>query len=152
MARTGRPPKIQTEDSAHLVAIVESYRTATLDEIRQEFKRRTGIDVHEQTIVKTLVKLGIQRVPSVQAVRVEQAEAGPRRYGYTEAHRRHEAEQTYPSCLTDTEWARVRDLFENPGGRGVPPKVSRRILVDACCYVVRTGCAWRMLPTHFPRW
>ncbi|PXV65344.1 putative transposase of IS4/5 family DUF4096, partial [Sinimarinibacterium flocculans] len=21
-----------------------------------------------------------------------------------------------------------------------------------CCYVVRTGCAWRMLPSEFPHW
>lgn len=152
MARTGRPPKIRLEDSVHLAAIVQSDRTATLDEIRQEFKRRTGIDVHEQTIVKTLSKLGIRRVSSDEAVVVERAEPGPRRYGYTDAHRRHEPEQTYPSCLTDAEWARVCDLFENPGGRGLPPKASRRLLVDACCYVVRTGCAWRMLPAHFPRW
>ena len=25
-------------------------------------------------------------------------------------------------------------------------------MLDACCYVVRTGCSWRTLPKHFPRW
>lgn len=152
MARTGRPPKIQADDAEHLVAIVQSDRMATLDEIRQEFRRRTGIDVHEQTIIKTLGKLGIRRVSSDKAVVVKQAEPGSPRYGYTDAHRRHEPEQTYPSCLTDAEWALVKELFDTPGGRGLPPRISRRLLVDACCYVVRTGCAWRMLPTHFPRW
>lgn len=152
MGRTGRPPKIRSENSVHLVAIVRSDRTATLDEIGQEFKRRTGIDVHEQTIAKTLDRLGIRRVPSDEAVVIKQGEPGSRRYGYTDVHRRHGPEQTYPSCLTDAEWALVCDLFENSGGRGLPPRVSRRLLVDACCYVVRTGCAWRMLPTHFPRW
>ena len=68
MARTGRPPKIQSEDSVRLVAIVQSDRTTTLDEIGQEFKRRIGIDVHEQTIAKTLDKLGIRRVPSDEAI------------------------------------------------------------------------------------
>ncbi len=34
----------------------------------------------------------------------------------------------------------------------MPPRYSRRALVDACCYVVRTGCAWRLLPREFPRW
>jgi transposase len=152
MARTGRPAKIQADDVAHLTAIVRSNRTATLPEIRQEFKQRTGIDVHEQTITKTLRKHGIRRVTSDQAVMVTSAEPVPRRYGYTDAHRRHEPEQTYPSCTTDAEWSLVRDLFENAGGRGVPPKISRRTLVDACCYVVRTGCSWRMLPIHFPPW
>lgn len=152
MANPGRPLKIQAADAVHLVAIVESDRTATLSEVRQEFKRRTGIDAHEHTIVKVLNKLGIRRVPNDQAVVIEQAAPAAKRYGYGEAHRRHEPEQIYPSCLTDAEWALVRDLFEKPGGRGLPPKVSRRIVVDACCYVVRTGCAWRMLPNHFPRW
>jgi len=34
----------------------------------------------------------------------------------------------------------------------MPPRYSRRALVDACCYVVRTGCSWRMLPNEFPPW
>lgn len=148
----GRPPKIQGDDIGHLVAIVQSDPTATLDEIRREFHRRSGIDAHEQTIVATLRKHGIRRVPSDEAVVVESAAPGPRRYGYTAAHRRHEPEQIYPSCLTNAEWDLVQDVFDSPGGRGLPPKVSRRTLVDACCYVVRTGCAWRMLPEHFPKW
>ncbi|MGZ5055035.1 MAG: transposase [Methylobacter sp.] len=41
-------------------------------------------------------------------------------------------------------------MFEHEGERGVPPRVSRRLLVDACFYAVRTGCAWRMLPKDFP--
>lgn len=151
MAKMGRPAKIQADDATHLVAIVESDHTATLTEIRHELKRRTGIDVHEQTIVKTLRKLGIQRVPSAQAVSIER-KVSARRYGYADAHRRHEPEQTYASSLTDAEWALVRDLFENPAGRGLPPTINRRQLVDACCYVVRTGCSWRMLPVDFPRW
>lgn len=125
IARTGRPPKILGEDSSHLVALIESDRTATLDEIRLEFKRRTGVDVHAQTIINTLGKLGIRRVPKDEAVALKQAEPAPRRYGYTAAHRRHEAKPNHPSCRTDAEWARVRDLFENPDRRGVPPKLSR---------------------------
>jgi hypothetical protein len=73
----------------------------------------------------------------------------PPRYGYTAAHRRHEPGQSYPSSLTDAEWALVQDIFENKG-RGLPPRFSRRMLVDACCYVVRSGCVWLMLPHHFP--
>lgn len=54
--------------------------------------------------------------------------------------------------LTDAEWALVADLFERRGGRGAPPKHARRLLVNACVYVVRTGCAWRLLPKSFPPW
>jgi len=56
----------------------------------------------------------------------------------------------YPSCFTDTEWALVADLFESQGGRGAAPRPSRRTLLEACCYVVVTGCSWRMLPRDFP--
>lgn len=31
-------------------------------------------------------------------------------------------------------------------------EASRRALVDAILYVVRTGCAWRQLPADFPPW
>ena len=110
MPRTGRPLKIQAEDVAHLVAILQSDATASLEEIRTEFKRCTGIDVHTQTIIKTLRNHGIKRVGSRDAVVVKKAAPAPVRYGYTDAHRRVEPEQSYPSCLTDAEWELVRDL------------------------------------------
>ncbi len=53
-------------------------------------------------------------------------------YGYNETHRCQLPEQRYPSCLTDAKWALVADLFEAQGGRGVPPRHSRRTLLEAC--------------------
>lgn len=44
------------------------------------------------------------------------------------------------------------DLLDRPDAQGAPPKHSRRLMVDACCYAVRTGCSWRMLPREFPHW
>lgn len=59
----------------------------------------------------------------------------------------------YSTNLTDAEWEMVADLFERvPGQRGTPAHYSRRELVNACSYVLRTGCAWRLLPTAFPPW
>ena len=59
----------------------------------------------------------------------------------------------YNTGLTDVEWALVADLFErDTGTRGTLPRYARRELVDTCCYVLRTGCAWRLLPTSFPPW
>ena len=46
----------------------------------------------------------------------------------------------------------VADLFEQSGERGRPPQYSRWEMVNACCYVVRNGCSWRMLPREFPPW
>ncbi len=54
--------------------------------------------------------------------------------------------------LTDAERALVADLFERQRGRGTPPKYARKQIVDACVHIVRTGCAWRLLPKSFPSW
>jgi len=152
MGKRGRPCRISDEQRSALVAIVEANPTATLAEIRRELERQTGIEAHGQTIQKALKEAGIQRQVGGDGLCVEVAGSEAPRYGYTDAHRRLEPEQTYPSCLTDAEWALVEDLFDSAGGRGTPPRYARRLLVDACCYVVRTGSAWRMLPKDFPRW
>ena len=152
MANRGRPCKVAGEDRTALIAIVEQNPMATLDEVQVELARRTGLEVHRETVERALRAAGIERRPSASSVRVEVSEARISRYGYTSAHRRQLPEQTYPSCLTDTEWALVEDLFGNGGGPGLPPRYARRLLVDACCYVVRTGCSWRMLPKEFPPW
>jgi len=152
MGKRGRPAKLSAADRRELVAIVEAQPTATLEEIRQELARRTGVTAHKQTIEKALRAGGFQRKRSGASVASEREPAKGARYGYAASHRRHQGEQRYPSCLTDAEWALVADLFEPAGGRGVPPKYARRLLLDACCYVVRTGCSWRMLPEGFPPW
>lgn len=152
MAKRGRPPKISDEQRAVLVQIVQSSPTATLAEVETTLHQRTGIKAHPRTIYKYLRAAGVERQRASAALQVERASAPPRRYGYTAEHRRQAPEQTYPSCLTDAEWTLVQDLFENAGGRGTPPRSPRRLLVDACCYVVRSGCAWRLLPTGFPPW
>ncbi|SDP77082.1 Transposase [Paracidovorax cattleyae] len=74
-----------------------------------------------------------------------------KRHGDTAAHRRETGQ--YSTDLTDTEWSLVADLFERPGGsRGAPACYERRHLVDACCYVLRTGGSWRLLPSSFAPW
>jgi transposase len=152
MSKRGRPPKLKAEHRQELSAIAEANRTATLEEIQLELERRTGLRAHEQTLISALQDAGWFRVRDGSTVRVERSEDDPKRYGYGDAHRRMEPEQAYPSCLTDAEWALVEAVFDNTGKRGVPPEYPRRLLVDACCYVVRTGCAWRMLPKEFPPW
>ena len=62
------------------------------------------------------------------------------------------ARGTYATDLTDEVWAQVEPLIPHarPGGR--PYEHTRRALVHAYCYVVRTGSGWRMLPKEFPPW
>jgi putative transposase len=78
--------------------------------------------------------------------------AAPKRYGYTSAHRRADGASGMNTDLTDAEWALVGDLFERKDPRGTPPGYERRQMVNACCYALRTGCAWRLLPKTFPPW
>jgi putative transposase len=57
---------------------------------------------------------------------------------------------TYPSDLTDAEWAILAPLIPaaKPGGR--PRKWAMRAILDAIFYLLRAGCARRMLPQCFP--
>jgi putative transposase len=60
--------------------------------------------------------------------------------------------QSYPTNLTDEQWAVLERLLPNakPGGR--PRKTNLRAVVNALFYLNRTGCQWRMLPRDFPPW
>jgi len=153
MGRRGRPPRLGENELGELKGIVESDPTAPLAEIQHELERRTGVRAHQQTLLKGLEQAGIERCRTGSGVPIHQVEQPvPMRYGYEPAHRDQGPEQGYPSSLTDAEWALVADLFDTEGQRGTPPKYPRRQLLDACCYVVRTGCSWRMLPKEFPPW
>jgi transposase len=59
---------------------------------------------------------------------------------------------TYPSDLTDAEWACVQRHLPPLSTRGRPRTHPLRRILDAIFYVLRTGCAWRYLPTNFPPW
>ena len=58
----------------------------------------------------------------------------------------------YPSDLTDEEWERLAPLMPKPGRRGRPREIEFREVINAVRYLVRSGCGWRMLPTHFGHW
>jgi putative transposase len=59
---------------------------------------------------------------------------------------------TYPSDLTDAEWACVQRHLPPLSTRGRPRTHPLRRILDAIFYLVRTGCAWRYLPANFPLW
>jgi transposase len=58
----------------------------------------------------------------------------------------------YPSDLSDAEWALLAPLLPPPKPTGRPRKWPDRLVADAGFYVLRSGCAWRMLPREFPPW
>jgi transposase len=58
----------------------------------------------------------------------------------------------YPSDLSDQEWALLEPLLASSERRGRPPKWAARHVADAVFYLLRSGCAWRMLPREYPLW
>lgn len=57
--------------------------------------------------------------------------------------------QTYPSDVTDGQWALIEPhLPVYPGGR--PRTTDLRDVVNAIFYISKTGCQWRFLPKDFP--
>jgi putative transposase len=58
----------------------------------------------------------------------------------------------YPSDLSDEEWALLMPLLASSERRGRPPKWPARRIANAVFYLLRSGCAWRMLPREYPPW
>jgi putative transposase len=60
--------------------------------------------------------------------------------------------KAYPSDLTRTQWKRLQRLLPaaKPGGR--PRSVRLRDVLNGIFYILRGGCAWRMMPHDFPPW
>jgi putative transposase len=58
-------------------------------------------------------------------------------------------QKTYPSDLTDSQWALLDPLLppSNPNTR--PRKHPMREVVNALLYVTKEGCTWRALPADF---
>ena len=152
--RPGRKPSLNAEHTTVLRAITQEQPRSSLDEVTRELLRRTGVKVSTVTVRKALREAGIERFKPLRRAGERAAVQGtaPTRYGYNAAHRRADGPSGMNTDLTDAEWALVADLFERDGMRGAPPRFERRVMVNACCYVLRTGCAWRLLPKTFPPW
>src|SRR3712207_5450981 len=58
----------------------------------------------------------------------------------------------YPTDLSDAEWNRLAHLVPAPLPGGRPPKYDRREILNAILYLLRAGCAWRLLPHDLPPW
>jgi putative transposase len=60
--------------------------------------------------------------------------------------------RNYPTDLTAEQWQVLRKVLPRPSRRGAPRRACRRAVVNAIPYVLRSGCAWRLLPHEFPKW
>jgi putative transposase len=63
--------------------------------------------------------------------------------------------KSYPTDLSDAEWACIEPHLPTPKASGRRPRVHslREFLNAIFFYIVRSGCAWRLLPHElFPPW
>ncbi len=60
--------------------------------------------------------------------------------------------RAYSTDLTNSQWAVIAPMIPDaaPGGR--PRKAGKREIVEAILYLLRAGCAWRLLAHDFPPW
>src|SRR3712207_849191 len=58
----------------------------------------------------------------------------------------------YPTDLSDGEWSYIEPHLAAPRVPGRPRVHTLREILNAIFYIVRSGCAWRLLPHDFPPW
>ena len=55
----------------------------------------------------------------------------------------------YKTDLTDKQWLLIEPIFKSNKGQHFVEH-SKRELINAVLYLVKTGCQWRLLPNDFP--
>lgn len=60
--------------------------------------------------------------------------------------------EAYATDLTDAEWALLAPFIPPPEPGGRPRSTDMREVCNAIFYLLRGGCAWRLLPHEFPKW
>src|SRR3954453_421340 len=60
--------------------------------------------------------------------------------------------RAYQTDLSDAEWFYLEPQLPAPKAPGRPRVHPLREILDAIFYIVRSGCAWRLLPHVFPPW
>jgi putative transposase len=63
-----------------------------------------------------------------------------------------EPRKAYSTDLSDNEWDLLQPLVPaaKPGGR--PETYPKREILNGIFYIVRGGCAWRLMPHDLPPW
>jgi len=159
--KRGRPPKLSAEQALRLRALALKHPLMSQPDLARLFEKQEGVRLSDGSVRKYLVAAGLKRTRPERrkddaATKETQSESGPSTESqvatrYTAAHRDQGDSLRYPHGLTDAEWELVQDLFERPGP-GRPSQYSRRTMLDAICYVLRSGSPWRMLPKDLPPW
>jgi putative transposase len=60
--------------------------------------------------------------------------------------------RSYSTDLTDAEWKCLEPHIAAPSKRGRPKTHTTCEILNAIFYILKSGCAWRLLPRDFPPW
>ena len=60
--------------------------------------------------------------------------------------------EIYTTDLSDFEWDILEPLLPPPNKLGRPRKHPWREILNAIFYIIRSGCAWKLLPHDLPPW
>jgi putative transposase len=60
--------------------------------------------------------------------------------------------EVYSTDLSPKECEKLKPYIPQPKSGGRPAEYDRLDIVNAIRYLLRTGCAWRLLPHDFPPW
>jgi transposase len=55
-------------------------------------------------------------------------------------------------ALTEEQWAQIAPLLPSEVGRVARPTTSKRLMVEAIVWILRTGAPWRDPPKRFGPW
>jgi putative transposase len=58
----------------------------------------------------------------------------------------------YTTDLTDEEWPLLKPLLPPDKSGGRPRKYPLREVLNGIQYILRGGCAWRLMPHDLPQW
>ena len=63
-----------------------------------------------------------------------------------------EPRKPYPTDLSDQEWELIQAYVPQAKSGGRPEKYPKREILNGIFYIVRGGCAWRLMPHDLPPW
>lgn len=137
-----------TDGDDRLLGQLAEHPTASVRAHCWYWQQRTGEAIGRGAMGRALQRHGYVQAPR-PATRSTKPYTG--RTSHPRPPRRDTMRRAYPTDLDDSEWALLEPLIPaaKTGGR---PARDRREILDAISYVVRTGCAWRLLPHDFPPW
>src|SRR3712207_5864935 len=83
-------------------------------------------ELRSETVLKGVLRSWLGRIPSMRTA--------------------------YQTDISDAEWSCLEPHLPAPKATGRPKMHVTREILNAIFYVLRSGCAWRLLPNDFPPW